>query len=89
MHLSVSNKFNTQGFSKLFSPINPMIPLFPSHLFYMGLHLKRCVELSVAVFTLCEVTQINVLLFTGVYVTLYVHHCLDVVIQHLIAVPTL
>lgn len=29
MHLSVSDKFNTQGFSKLFSPINPIIPLSP------------------------------------------------------------
>ena len=55
----------------------------------MSLHFKWCVELFVAVFTLAEVTEVNVLLFAAVDVTLDVHHRLDVVIQHLGAVPAL
>ena len=59
------------------------------YLLYVGLHLEGRVKLAIAVLTLREVAEVNVLLLTGVYVTLDVHHGLDVVVQHLITVPAL
>ena len=64
-------------------------PGITTYLFYVGLHLEGRVKLPVAVLTLREVAEVNVLLLTGVYVTLDVHHGLDVVVQHLITVPAL
>ena len=64
-------------------------PGLTPYLFYVSLHLEGRVKLAVAVLTLREVAEVNVLLLTGVYVTLDVHHGLDVVVQHLITVPAL
>jgi len=55
----------------------------------MCLHLEGCIKLLVTVATLCEVGQVDVLMFAGVDVTLDVLHGPDVVVQHLRAVPTL
>jgi hypothetical protein len=55
----------------------------------MSLHLKWGIKLFVAMFTLCEVTKVNILLFAAVYMTLDVHHGLDIVVQHFITIPAL
>ena len=55
----------------------------------MALHLKGCVELFVAMFTLCDIGQIYILLLLRINVALHMHHDPHVVVQHLVAVPTL
>lgn len=60
-----------------------------SNLLNMRLHLKWCIELLVAVFTLCKVTEVKVDLSLRIYVTLDVHHGCHIVVQHLVTIPAL
>jgi len=55
----------------------------------MCLHFKRGIKLFIAMFTLCKVTKVKVMLFSTVNMTLNVHHCLHIVVQHLRTIPTL
>ena len=55
----------------------------------MTLHLERRVELLITVLALCQITEVQILLFLVVNVTLYVRHYAHIVIEHLVAVPAL
>ena len=60
-----------------------------TNLLNMTLHLEGRVKLLVAVFALCEVTEVEVLLLLVINVALHMLHDPQVVVQHLVAVPAL
>ena len=72
---------------------NPYVKLdkriMATYLLNMTLHLKWCVKLLITMMALCQICKIKVLLFLSINVTLNVRHQTNIVVQHLVAVPTL
>lgn len=60
-----------------------------TYFFNVSLHLKWCIKLFVTMFALGQITEIQVLLFFTINMTLHMHHGANIVIQHLRTIPTL
>ena len=64
-------------------------PLIFPYLFDVVLHLKWRIKLLIAMLALRQVTEIQMLLLVVINMPLHMHHNTHVVVQHLVAIPTL
>lgn len=62
---------------------------FPAYPLNVALHIEWGVELFEAMFALCEVGEVEILLFLTVNMPLHVKHHAQVVVQHFVTIPTL